>query len=77
MFPIFKKSFKRELNEDDLFEPLDEHKASLLGTKLEQAWKEENVKHKQYGLHIALLKVFGSRFMLFGFLRLFDEVMME
>ncbi|XP_063908432.1 probable multidrug resistance-associated protein lethal(2)03659 isoform X2 [Zophobas morio] len=69
--------FKRELNEDDLFEPLDEHKASLLGTKLEQAWKEENVKHKQYGLHIALLKVFGSRFMLFGFLRLFDEVMME
>lgn len=77
MFPIFKKSYKKQgFTEDDLFEPLDEHKSSILGKKLERIWKKEQTKHKKAALHIALFKMFGLQFALLGVIKLFDEIML-
>lgn len=76
MFPIFKHSFKDGLKEDDLFRPLDEHKSSILGEKLERIWRNEHRKHKKSALHRALFKLFGPQFMWIGILKLIDEVML-
>lgn len=74
MFPIFKKAYKKNLTEDDLFKPLEEHKSSKIGSELERIWKEENKKHKKTALHRALHRLFGLQFWLIGVLKLFDEV---
>lgn len=77
MLPIFKQSYKkRGFTEDDLFEPLDEHKSELLGNKLERIWRKEYKKHKKAALHIALFKMFGLQFMFLGIIKLFDEIML-
>lgn len=75
MFPIFKKSYKEELTEDDLFGPLKEHKSSHIGSKLEKIWKEEYRIHKKSALHRALFKLFGWRFMLYGVVKLVNELL--
>lgn len=76
MFPIFKHSFKHGLTEDDLFRPLNEHKSSILGEKLERIWKEEYRIHKKTALHRALFKLFGLQFTFVGLMKLFDEIML-
>lgn len=77
MFPIFKRSYKNEgFTEEDLFEPLDEHKSSLLGDKLEKIWRKEQKKHEKAALHIALFKMFGLQFVFLGVIKLFDEIML-
>ncbi|KAJ8941680.1 hypothetical protein NQ314_010326 [Rhamnusium bicolor] len=76
MFPIFKKTYKEKLTEDDLFRPLEEHKSSNLGSKLERIWKEEYRKHKKSALHRALFRLFGLPFMIFGIIKLIDELML-
>ncbi|KAJ8923964.1 hypothetical protein NQ315_006740 [Exocentrus adspersus] len=76
MFPIFKKSLKQKLTEDDLFGPLKEHKSSILGAKLERIWKEEYRKHKKTALHRALLRMFGFLFMVTGIIKLLNELML-
>lgn len=35
-FGIFRKGYKRELEIDDLFAPLEEHKSHVLGNRLER-----------------------------------------
>jgi ATP-binding cassette subfamily C (CFTR/MRP) protein 4 len=76
MFPIFLRGFKSGLTEDDLFRPLDEHKSSILGEKLETIWKEEHRKHRHLGLYNALCKLFALNFLLLGVVRLVDEIML-
>lgn len=77
MLPIFKRSYKkRGFTEEDLYEPLDEHRSSLLGEKLERIWKNEQRKHKKAALHIALFKMFGLQFVFLGVIKLFDEIML-
>lgn len=77
MLPIFKKSYKNKgFTEDDLFEPLDEHKSSNLGEKLERIWKKEQKHHKKAALHIALFKMFGLQFAFLGVIKLLDEIML-
>ncbi|RZC40224.1 multidrug resistance-associated protein, partial [Asbolus verrucosus] len=76
MLPIFKHSFKKGLSEEDLFEPLDEHKSSILGDKLQTIWEEEHRKHKNVGLYKALIKLFGLNFILYGLVRLVDEIIL-
>lgn len=75
MFPIFKRAYKEELVEDDLFGPLKEHKSSHIGSKLEKLWKEEYRIHKKTALHRALFRLFGWPFMIFGMIKLFNEIM--
>lgn len=77
MLPIFKRSYKkRGFTEDDLFEPLDEHKSGLLGEKLERIWRKEQKRHTKAALHIALFKMFGLQFVFLGVIKLFDEIML-
>ncbi|XP_018570688.1 probable multidrug resistance-associated protein lethal(2)03659 [Anoplophora glabripennis] len=76
MFPIFKKAFKENLTEDDLFGPLDEHKSSKLGAELERLWKEEYRIHKKTALHRALFRLFGAFFMFVGIIKLLNELML-
>ncbi|XP_030756720.1 probable multidrug resistance-associated protein lethal(2)03659 [Sitophilus oryzae] len=76
MFPIFKKTYKEKLTEDDLFSPLPSHDSAIIGEKLEKAWKEEHKKHKKFALHLALLRVFGIRFFILGIIVLVNEIML-
>ncbi|XP_045472447.1 probable multidrug resistance-associated protein lethal(2)03659 [Harmonia axyridis] len=75
MFPIFRRTFKKELTEDDIFEPLMEHRSGNLGDKLEKLWKDEYriPKHQKTALHRALFKLFGFKFMLYGIIKGVEE----
>lgn len=65
--PIFIKGTKRDLNGDDLYQPLKEHKSERIGQKLCQAWEKELEKHsKSPSLLRAVMKVFGWKIMLTG-----------
>lgn len=75
MFPIFKRAYKEQLTEDDLFNPLKEHKSSHIGSKLEELWKEEYKIHKQSALHWALIRLFGWRFLIYGIFKLLEEIL--
>lgn len=70
MYPILCRNYKKGFSEDDLFEPLDEHRSSYLGDKLENTWREQQVKHKKYALHRALAKVFGFNLAYLGVIKL-------
>ncbi|KAF5294186.1 hypothetical protein FQR65_LT10897 [Abscondita terminalis] len=72
LLPIFKKNYKNEMKEEDLFAPLDEHKAGLLGDKLEKLWMQSR-KYKKFGLHIALFKLLGWQLLGIGVLKLINE----
>ncbi|XP_072399315.1 ATP-binding cassette sub-family C member 4-like isoform X2 [Diabrotica undecimpunctata] len=76
MFPIFKKTYQYEFSDEDLFRPLKEHTSSILGAQLEKTWKEEFVKHKRTALHRALFRMFGFKFVLFGVIKLVDQLML-
>ncbi|KAK9889087.1 hypothetical protein WA026_004359 [Henosepilachna vigintioctopunctata] len=78
MFPIFKRTYQKEMTEDDVFEPLPEHMSSILGDQLEVIWKEEyvNPKHRKKALHRALLRLFGFRFILYGIIKGIEECFM-
>lgn len=74
MFPIFKRAMKAGLKEEDLFEPLDEHKSSIIGDDLEKTWMNEYKTHKKTALHRALLKCFGWEFFICSAFRDFVEL---
>lgn len=74
MLPIFLRNYKRGLKEEDLFEPLTEHRSELLGNKLEILWKEENQKHRKAALHIALFRLFGLEFAIIGIIQLIHQI---
>lgn len=75
---VFRKGFRDELTENDLYEPLKEHKSTVLGDVLETAWEDEIQKAKKINrtprLHRVIFKVFGGKFMLFGLLHAFLEI---
>lgn len=70
--PVFMKSRKKELDEDDLYEALKDHKSNYLGDKMCTAWEKElkmQIKKKQMpNLLKATLKVFGWKIVLHGIL---------
>ncbi|KAL3283208.1 hypothetical protein HHI36_006357 [Cryptolaemus montrouzieri] len=78
MFPIFKRTYRKEMTEDDVFEPLPEHKSGPLGDQLEKIWKEEYriPGHKERALHRALFRLFGFKFMLYGIIKGIEECFM-
>lgn len=63
VMPILLKGRKKVLGLEDLYQPLEEHHADKLGSKLEKAWEEEvkkkRNKNKKPSLMAAGLKVFG------------------
>ncbi|CAG9861545.1 unnamed protein product [Phyllotreta striolata] len=76
MFPIFKRAYKYELTEDDLFKPLDQHKSQRLGTQLEKMWYQEFRKHKKSALHRSLFKMFGVKLTIYSVVMLVDQIML-
>lgn len=79
--PILLKGRKKVLELEDLYKPLNEHHADMLGTKLEEAWEEEVVKkrakNQQPSLMSAGLKVFGFNIMFLGSLLLVFEMLFK
>lgn len=76
MLPIFRRNYKKGLQENDLFEPLEEHRSSKLGDKLSQIWEQEYRTHKKSALHRALLKLFGLELAILGILKLINELLL-
>lgn len=73
LIPYFKKGFKRELNEDDMYGPLKTHESKRLGDKLEIAWNYEIANKKDPSLWRAVLKVFSKELVLYGIFNFFIE----
>ncbi|KRT78583.1 ABC transporter ATP-binding protein, partial [Oryctes borbonicus] len=75
--PTFWNGFKRDLEEKDLYETLNEHKSSYLGDKIELAWRKEEERAKRLqkppSLRRVLIKVFGFEFMFYGIVLAFTE----
>ena len=79
--PIFFKGSKRELELDDLYEPLNSHKSNTVGNKLCESWEQEvrqkKAKNKDPSLLRAGLKVFGLEIGLLGILLLTMELLFK
>ena len=78
MLPIFIKGNKEIFTKDDLYQPLNSHKSSLIGDKLCKAWDNEmekfnrqkinNAKKYKPKLLKAILRVYGWKIVSFGFM---------
>ncbi|CAH1736108.1 unnamed protein product [Aphis gossypii] len=68
----------RDLNETDLYTTLDDQKSSPLGDKLEKIWRSELAKsssmNRNPNLLRALIRMFGAKFILYGFLFCIIEI---
>nr|CAD7610839.1 unnamed protein product [Timema genevievae] len=78
MLKIFWKGYKKDLEMDDLFVPLDEHKSDYLGNKFEKRWNEELSRASKEGRQPSLLRVimrcFGLSLMGYGLILAFLEI---
>lgn len=76
MLPIFRRNYKKGLEEDDLYKTLDEHASKELGDRLESIWEKQHRKHKKWALHTSFFKLFGVEFIIIGILQLFMEIVL-
>lgn len=69
--PLFFRGWKKELDLDDLYQPLKAHKSDYLGDRLCQKWDEEievkKVMQKEPSLLSAGMKIFGGSLAFTGF----------
>uniref|UniRef100_A0A182NJ65 Multidrug resistance-associated protein lethal(2)03659 n=1 Tax=Anopheles dirus TaxID=7168 RepID=A0A182NJ65_9DIPT len=79
--PIFFKGYKKELNTDDLYQPLREHKSDGLGNRLCEAWEDElrqaRSKNRKPKLLRAGFRVFGWEITLLGLVLLALEMLFK
>lgn len=70
VFPIFFKGRKQDLDTGDLYQPLNDHKSSLLGEALCKAWEDEKYSKESKGKKPSLLRatfqVFGWKIISYG-----------
>ncbi|CAM6031929.1 unnamed protein product, partial [Sphagnum compactum] len=71
VIPVFIKGYKKELTNDDMYQPLKAHKSEMLGDKICEAWDNElrqcsKDKEKKPSLLRAGLKVFGGEIAMLG-----------
>uniref|UniRef100_T1GTT2 Uncharacterized protein n=1 Tax=Megaselia scalaris TaxID=36166 RepID=T1GTT2_MEGSC len=75
--PLFLKGRTKDLESDDLYKPLKEHRSDNLGNKLSKSWEHElqvsAKKNKNPSLLRASLNVFGWEIVLQGFVLLILE----
>ncbi|KAF5294185.1 hypothetical protein FQR65_LT10896 [Abscondita terminalis] len=76
MFPVFQRNYKKGLKEGDLCEVLPEQRASGLGDRLKNLWKESYSSNNKYLLHKLLFCMFGYEFIIYGILQLINELML-
>ncbi|CAH1236014.1 unnamed protein product [Diabrotica balteata] len=55
---LFYKGWNKELNEDDLYKPFEEHESAYLGDQLETFWKLEKLEHSHPCLIRPIWKLF-------------------
>ncbi|KAK5640037.1 hypothetical protein RI129_010848 [Pyrocoelia pectoralis] len=79
--PIFFKGWRKELNKDDVYEILFDHRSCSLGQKLENLWKEEVDKcHKtktKPSLRNPLIRLFWFESLMTGFVLMVLEVIIR
>ncbi|XP_039765461.1 multidrug resistance-associated protein 4-like isoform X1 [Pararge aegeria] len=74
--PIFWGGLKKEMEEHDLYEPLEEHASGPLGDKFARLWEEEVASaagKRTPSLLRVILRAYAARCMLYGFVLLFME----
>ncbi|XP_068086467.1 ATP-binding cassette subfamily C member 4 isoform X2 [Anabrus simplex] len=78
MLKVFRTGYKREIEVDDLFDPLDEHQSQKLGDTFQRRWEKEleraQKRKKEPSLLRVIAKTFGGPFMLYGLIRGLDEI---
>ncbi|XP_046746905.1 ATP-binding cassette sub-family C member 4-like [Diprion similis] len=74
--PIFRKGYKRDLQIEDLYDPLKSNESESLGDRLEREWKKELAKRPKShpSLLRALIRIFWMPFMIQGVM-LFVQLM--
>lgn len=81
VLPILLKGRKKILGLEDLYQPLDDHLADKLGSKLEKAWENEvkraRAKNKKPSLMSAGLKVYGFDILFLGCILLISEMLFK
>ncbi|KAG5877095.1 hypothetical protein JTB14_006390 [Gonioctena quinquepunctata] len=73
MFPIFRKSFKKELADNDVYDVLPNFTSRKLGNILEREWKKQRMK-KNPSLLAVLFKCFAKRYLLLGLMELTVQI---
>lgn len=62
---MFRDSFRRELNEENVYEVLENCQSKNLGDRLENEWKKE-MENQKPSLFNALLRMFGFEYLIIG-----------
>ncbi|CAG9860600.1 unnamed protein product [Phyllotreta striolata] len=74
----FREGISRELTEDDLTKPLDEHKSNMLGDKISAIWTKEFDRaleqKRQPNMRKVIAKTFYKEFMMYGLVMFVLEV---
>nr|UTK61406.1 ABCC4 [Hyphantria cunea] len=74
--PIFLGGIKKEMEEQDLYEPLAEHASGPLGDKFARLWEEEVARaegKRKPSLLRVIVRAYAARCMLYGFVLLVME----
>ncbi|CAG9575865.1 unnamed protein product [Danaus chrysippus] len=74
--PMFWSGLRKELEESDLYQPLEEHASGPLGDKFARLWEEEVARaegKRTPSLLRVLLRAYAARCMLYGFVLFFME----
>ncbi|PNF26824.1 hypothetical protein B7P43_G17385 [Cryptotermes secundus] len=77
----FKKGFKKDLELEDLYSTLEEHRSDYLGNKVERLWDQElersNARNGKPSLFRVLRRCFGLRVILFGLVLAVEELLFK
>ncbi|XP_022162518.1 probable multidrug resistance-associated protein lethal(2)03659 isoform X2 [Myzus persicae] len=78
---LFKTGQKRDLESNDIYDPLNDDKSSLLGFEFEKRWKNEiaNAKsaNREPSVSRVLIRMFGGSFLYYGMVQMFVETMLR
>ncbi|KAL4089621.1 hypothetical protein QTP88_024632 [Uroleucon formosanum] len=78
---LFKTGQKRDLESNDLYDPLNSDKSSLLGLEIEKRWNIEiaNAKstNREPSLLRVLVKMFGGGILYYGLVQMFVETVLR
>ncbi|XP_037037714.1 multidrug resistance-associated protein 4-like isoform X1 [Bradysia coprophila] len=72
--PLFKRGYTKILELDDIFQPLNADRSSLLGDRLEKNWEIQLTKRKRPSLLAAILKTFRKELCVFSGICFFNEL---
>ncbi|XP_074031100.1 LOW QUALITY PROTEIN: probable multidrug resistance-associated protein lethal(2)03659 [Leptinotarsa decemlineata] len=74
LLPYFRKGYKRELTEDDMYQHRRKHDSGKLGDRMEAAWDRQVAKNDNPSLMKALCSVFLLELVLLGTILVVSEI---